>query len=184
LFTRTIGFSGISFWLPQIIQGFSGVSDLWVGFLSAIPYVVSAIGMVVIGNHSDQTGERRAYVAISAFVGAVGLLLSAYLHEPVTALAAFSLAGLGIWGGAGPLWALNTAFFGGTTAAAGSFALINSVGNLGGLVAPYIIGLFKDSTHSFTTGLFFMATALLFSGIITLGLRPDTSPEQLEPISH
>ena len=184
LLTRTISLYGISFWLPQIIQGFSGVSDLWVGFLSAIPYVVSAIGMIVIGNYSDRTGEHRTYVAISAFVGAVGLLLSAYSHEPVTALAALSLAGLGIWGGSGPLWALNTAFFGGTTAAAGSFALINTVGSVGGLVAPYIIGLFKDMTHSFTAGLFFMATALLVSGTMTLLLRPETSPEQLEPLSH
>ena len=67
-FTLVIGLYGISFWLPQIIKGFSGLSDLWVGFISGIPYLVGAIGMVFIGSHSDHTGERRAHVAIPAFV--------------------------------------------------------------------------------------------------------------------
>ncbi len=115
-FTLVIGVYGISFWLPQIIKGFSGLSDLWVGFLSVIPYLVGAIGMVFIGSHSDQTGERRAHIAIPAFIGAFGLVLSAYFHEPVTALLSLSLAALGIWGALGPFWALPTAFLSGTAA--------------------------------------------------------------------
>ncbi len=166
-FTLVIGVYGISFWLPQIIKGFSGLSDLWVGFISGIPYLVGAIGMVFIGSHSDHTGERRAHVAIPAFVGAFGLVLSAYFHHPVTALVALSLAALGIWGALGPFWALPTAFLSGR-AAAGSYALINSVGNLGGFVGPYVMGVFKDATNSFTGGLLFLSAVLLVGGILTL----------------
>ncbi|MEH2182107.1 MFS transporter [Nostoc sp.] len=180
-FTLIIGLYGISFWLPQIIKSFSGLSDLWVGFTSAIPYLVGALGMVFISNHSDQTRERRAHVAICAFIGSFGLVLSAYFHQPVTALASLSLAALGIWGALGPFWALPTAFLSGT-AAAGSLALINSVGNLGGFVAPYVIGLVKDATNSFTGGLLVMAATLLVSGILTLLVPNDSFLERLDTL--
>ncbi|MEH2321753.1 MFS transporter [Nostoc sp.] len=180
-FTLVIGLYGISFWLPQIIKGFSGLSDLWVGFLSVIPYLVGGIGMVFVGSHSDQTRERRAHVAIPAFIGAFGLVLSAYSHQPVTALASLSLAALGIWGALGPFWALPTSFLSGT-AAAGSLALINSVGNLGGFVAPYVIGLIKDATNSFTGGLLVMAAGLLVGGILTLVVHHDSFLEELDTI--
>ncbi len=182
-FTLVIGLYGISFWLPQIIKSFSGLSDLWVGFTSAIPYLVGALGMVFISSHSDQTRERRAHVAICAFIGAFGLVLSAYFHQPVTALASLSLAALGIWGALGPFWALPTAFLSGT-AAAGSLALINSVGNLGGFVAPYVIGLVKDATNSFTGGLLVMAAALLVGGILTLLVPNDSSLERLDNLRN
>jgi len=172
-FTLVIGLYGISFWLPQIIKGFSGFSNLWVGFISGIPYLVGAIGMIFVGSHSDKTGERYAHVAIPAFIGALGLLLSAYFHDSAIALATLSLAALGIWSALGPFWALPTAFLSGT-AAAGSYALINSVGNLGGFVGPYVIGLVKDATHSFTGGLLFLSAALLVGGILTLVMRHES----------
>lgn len=169
-FTLVIGVYGISFWLPQIVKGFSGLSNLWVGFISGIPYLVGASGMIFIGSHSDKTGERYAHVAIPAFIGAFGLVLSAYFHDSITALVTLSVAALGIWGALGPFWALPTAFLTGT-AAAGSYALINSVGNLGGFVGPYVIGTLKDATHSFTSGLLVLAAALLVGGILTLVSR-------------
>ena len=152
---------------------------MWVGFISGIPYLVGAIGMIFIGSHSDHTRERYAHVAIPAFIGAFGLVLSAYFHDSVTALATLSLAALGIWGALGPFWALPTAFLSGT-AAAGSYALINSVGNLGGFVGPYVIGAFKDATNSFTNGLLVLAAALLVGGILTLVVRHDSFLEPIE----
>jgi predicted MFS family arabinose efflux permease len=171
-FTLVIGLYGISFWLPQIIKGFSGLNNFWVGLVSAIPYLVGAIGMLLVSSHSDRTKERRAHVAIPAFIGAFGLVLTAFFHHPVAALAALSLAALGIWSALGPFWALPTGFLSGT-AAAGSLALINSVGNLGGFVSPYIIGLIKDATHSFTGGLLVMATALIVGGSLVLVVRHE-----------
>lgn len=166
-FTLVIGIYGISFWLPQIIKGFSGLNNLWVGFISAIPYIVGAIGMIFIGSHSDSTGERRAHVAIPAFIGASGLFLSIYFHDSVTAIATLSLAALGIWGALAPFWALSTGFLSGTQVA-GSLALINSVGNLGGFAGPFVIGALHDATNSFSSGLLVLAAALLVGGILTL----------------
>ena len=121
---------------------------------------------------ADTSPLLLAHVAIPAFIGAFGLLLSAYFHHPVTALVALSLAALGIWGALGPFWALPTAFLSGR-AAAGSYALINSVGNLGGFVGPYFIGILKDATNSFTPGLLFLSAVLLVGGILTLVVPHD-----------
>ena len=167
-----IGTYGLSMWLPQIIQGLSGLSDFGVGLLSAVPYLAAAIAMVIVGRHSDRTGERRWHVAVPALIGVVGLVLSAYLQSaPALALAALSLAALGIWSAFGPFWSLPTTFLTGTAAAAG-IALINSVGNLGGFLGPYLVGAVRSSTQSFTGGLLILAVILLLGVVLALSLRP------------
>jgi MFS transporter, ACS family, tartrate transporter len=93
-FSVIMSFYGISLWLPQIVQSFSGLSDLLVGFVSAIPYVGASIAMVIIGKNSDRRRERRLHVAFSAFAGAAGLTAAAFLKNPVAELAALSLARL------------------------------------------------------------------------------------------
>ena len=83
---------------------------------------------------------------------------------------AFSLAAVGVWGVMGPFWALATAFLGGT-AAAGGIALINSLGNVGGFLGPYLMGWLKQATDSFSAGLAAVAVILLAGGALVLTLR-------------
>jgi ACS family tartrate transporter-like MFS transporter len=161
-----MSFYGISLWLPQIVQSFSGMSDVMVGFVSAIPYIAASIGMVIIGKHSDHTRERRFHVAVSAFVGAVGLMLAAFLKEPVAELAALSLAAVGIWGSLGPFWAMSSEALSGTAAAAG-IAIINSVGNLGGFLGPDLVGFVRKQTDSFSLALLALAVGPLIGAIVT-----------------
>src|SRR5262249_27180906 len=118
-FAVIMSFYGISLWLPQIVQAFSGLTDVLVGFVSAIPYVAGSVGMVFIGKNSDRTGDRRIHVAVAAFAGAIGLTAAAFLKEPVAELAALSLAAVGIWGTLGPFWAMSSEVLSGTGAAAG-----------------------------------------------------------------
>jgi ACS family tartrate transporter-like MFS transporter len=118
-FALVVGLYSISFWLPQILKGLSGSSDFVVGLLSALPFVVAAIGMVWIGHHSDRHAERRWHVALPALGAAAGLALSALAASPLFALVATSLAALGIWGALGPFWAMPTAVLSGSAAAAG-----------------------------------------------------------------
>jgi ACS family tartrate transporter-like MFS transporter len=164
-FTIILGFYSISLWLPIIIKGFSGLSDFQVGVVSAIPYLAAAIGMILIGSHSDRTGERRWHVALPAFTGACALALSAYLHLPLLILLSLCLAALGIWGALGPFWTLPSSFLRGS-AAAGGIAIINSVGNLGGFIGPYLIGYIKRNTGSFAGGLVVLALFLLIGALL------------------
>jgi ACS family tartrate transporter-like MFS transporter len=180
-FCLAMGLYGIGFWLPQIVKGISARSDAAVGLLTAIPYLVGAVGMVVIARHSDRTGERRRHVAVSAFVAALGMGASALASgadtsSPALLLATVAVAGLGIWGALGTFWTLPTAFLSGT-AAAGAIALINAVGNVGGFVGPYAIGLVRGSSTSFVGALALLAAALAVAGVLALVITPP-------PTSH
>jgi MFS transporter, ACS family, tartrate transporter len=103
--------------------------------------------------------------------------LSAYFKNPYLAMAALTLAFIGIKSTLGPFWALGTAFLTGT-AAAGGIALINSVGNLGGFFGPYIVGMIKDRTENNLIALLFLGAALLGMGLLALTIRPAAPPEQ------
>jgi ACS family tartrate transporter-like MFS transporter len=180
-FTVALGMYCVSLWLPLLLSAaWPGHKDMHYTLLSAIPYAVAAIGMVAIARNSDRTGDRRRHAAIcllGAALGAAGAAASASLHQPAVTLAAFSLTALGIWGSIGPFWAMPPAFLAGT-AAAGGIALINSVGNLGGFLGPYIFGYVKQRTGSFTTALWILAGILAFGAILAsiLRLPPTPSP--------
>jgi D-galactonate transporter len=169
-FTLLVGMYSISFWLPQIVKSFSGPDNVEVAFLSAIPYIAAAIAMVVVGAHSDRKEERRVHIAFAAVAGAVGLAASTLVHTPISALISLSLAAIGIFSAIPVFWALPTAFLSGT-AAAGGIALINSVGNLGGFIGPYLMGRLRDATGDFTRSLLTVAGLLVGSAALAVSLR-------------
>ncbi len=166
-FTIPIGTYGIGFWLPQIIRTASAGSDVEIGLLSAIPYLAGAIGMVVVARHSDRTAERRWHVAIGALVGGIGVALGASVHGLIASLAALSMAFVGLNAMLGPFWTLATPFAGGAGAAAG-IALINSIGNTGGFVGPYVLGYAHDATGSFAAGLMLIGAIVVCGGVLVL----------------
>jgi ACS family tartrate transporter-like MFS transporter len=176
-FLLVTGVYGVTFWLPRIVEGLYGLRPLEVGLVSAVPYLVAAVGMVWIGDHSDHRRERRWHVALSAFGGAVGLALSAVLDAPVPALAALSVGAVAIWGALAPFWAMPAAALRGT-AAAGGIALINAVGNLGGFVGPYLIGYLRELSGDARLPLVALAVALVGCGVLVLAVRHDASLEQ------
>ena len=161
---------GMSLWLPNLINSLSAVGNLEIGVLSAIPYVVAAVTMVIVGLHSDRSGERRWHTAVPAFAGAIALALAAHVGSVAPAVALVSVAVLGVFSMMGPFWAMPTTVLSGTAAATG-IAFINSVGNLGGFFGPYIIGLLRTSTGHFKGGLLVVAGALAMSGALVLTVK-------------
>ena len=174
-FTIPVELYALSFWLPQIIKIASGASDFWVGVLSAIPYAVAAVAMVVVGRHSDVTGERRWHIALSAAVGGVALALAGVVHGVVPAIVLLSLATAGLASMLGPFWAFATSFLGGIGAAAG-IALVNSVGNIGGFVGPNIVGFVREATSEFAAGLAIVGAILVAGGVLVLTVNPSKKP--------
>ncbi len=170
LFACQCGSYGLTLWIPQIVRGLSAQSDLLVGFISALPYIAAAIGMVLLGWSSDRSGERFWHVALPSLFGAAGFAASAFLHSPVLAMLALTVAAVGDLGSRGPFWALPGRFLSGS-ALAGGIALINTLGSLGGFVGPYAVGLVKDATGSFTGGLLLLALMLVASAVATLWLK-------------
>jgi ACS family tartrate transporter-like MFS transporter len=169
----SVGSYGLILWLPEILKGWSGYSNVVVGFASAIPYIVAAIATVLIGVHSDRTHERRLHAGVPCLIATVGFLGSALVHSPWLGLVGITLAAVGVFGKNGPFWAIPREFLCGP-AAAGGLALINTVGALGGFLGPYAVGLVRHFSGQFTGGLLVLAGSLLVSGLMTLTLRRES----------
>lgn len=175
-FGQALGSYGLSMWLPQVVKGLSGTNDQMVGLITAVPYLMMAVGMVVNGIHSDRTGERVRHVAFPALWGTVWLFASRMVPSGTAALACVVIAALGTSAMLGPFWVLPSAMLSGTAAAAG-IALINSVGNLGGFVGPYLGGLVEDWTKSSSNSLYVVAGGYLLVGVLALLVKvPRTKP--------
>jgi D-galactonate transporter len=170
-FTIPVTLYGIGFWLPQMLKTASaGASDFTVGLLSALPYACGAVAMVIVGRHSDRTGERRWHVLVPAVACAAGLALTPMGSSAVWTVAALSIAMAGLASMFGPFWALATSTMRGASAAAG-IALVNSIGNTGGFVGPYLLGAINDATHSFAFGFVAIAVMLVAGGGLALRAR-------------
>jgi len=165
------GLYGFNFWLPTIVKGLSGLPNLTVTLISALPYFVGFVALLIIGWSSDRTGERWLHTAIPMFVAGIGLLLSAMTQSiPVLAVLMFCIAAAGLYSFFPAFWALPTTFLAGSAAAA-SIGLINSIGNLGGFAGPYIVGYINEQTHSFIGGMLYLSLSAIVGAILILALR-------------
>jgi D-galactonate transporter len=169
---------GFTFWLPTILKGLSGYSNLQVSAIAAFPYCAGLVAMLVVGWSSDRTGERRWHVAFSLLAVSGGLFLSALTLDNVfLAVAMFCVAGAGLYSYLPGFWALPASFLT-ESAAAASIGLINSVGNLGGFVGPYIIGYLNTKTGSFYTGVIYLACSALLGAVLILLVKHSSKTER------
>jgi ACS family tartrate transporter-like MFS transporter len=177
-FTVSMGANSYGLYLPTILKdSFKGSGEFRIGLLGAIPSIVTIVAMVLVGFHSDRTGERRWHVAVPAFVAAAGWVMVAEVGEPHLVLVGLAMAQAGMLSMLAPFWSLPTSFLSGA-AAAGGIAFINSVGNLGGFVAPKVIGRVKALTDSFSGGFLFLAGALVVGGFLALAARHERARER------
>ncbi|MBE1577556.1 MFS transporter [Amycolatopsis roodepoortensis] len=165
----------LAFFLPQVIKGFqeqfqTSYTIVEIGLITAIPYAVAAVAMVLWARHSDRTGERAGHVAIAAFVGAVAIAGALYLGSPLWVMVAVTLCAVGVFTAIPVFWQLPNAFLTGVGAAAG-IGLINSFGNLSGFVGPYLTGWLQGLTGSFRAGMWAVAFFMAMAGVIALTFR-------------
>jgi D-galactonate transporter len=177
---------GLSFFLPQIIKSFGDLSNVQVGFITALPYLVGAIGMLIWGWHSDKTAERKWHAVIPLGVIVVSLAAAAVMPTPTTKMIFLCTAGFGFFSVLPVFWTLPTTFLSRAGAAAG-IAAVNSIGNLGGFFGPKVFGWLKDTTHGDFASLMFLAVCAIIGAIIVLVLghnpaleRPAGTPQPAE----
>jgi len=166
-----MGLQGINNWMPTIIKSLGTMSNLEVSSVTAIPWICGAVAAVLWGRHSDRKNERYVNLAIPLIVGAIGFVASAYVGSPLLGIVCLSIAVMGIIAGYTVFWVVPGTFLTGA-AVAGGIALVNSLGNLGGFIAPYTIGWIKQTTGSFTDALLILAGAMVVSGVIAFLIRP------------
>ena len=157
----------VVFWLPTILKRQSGSSDLRIGLMASLPYVVSLTAMLVNGWHSDKTGERRWHAAVPQFAGAMALLgLIALPVSTRTSLALFAVL-CSMYSFLPVFWAIPSEILSAEEAAAG-VGLINAVGSVGGFAGPYMFGYLNSQTGSFTAGLMLMMLFAATGGLLLL----------------
>lgn len=164
------GFWGFNYWMPTVLKELSGWSNIAIGSLFAIPMTVSLIVMVYIGYSSSQTGEKRLHGAIPLAIAAIGLGAGVFIKNPGVNMIFVCIAAIGIFGPFGVWWSYPTTFLSGA-AAAGAVGLINSSGNIGGYVGPYLIGIIKNLTNSFELSFLILAGMVLISSVMMLTLK-------------
>ena len=158
---------GMLFFIPQIIKSLGTVanSNMTVGWLTMIPYICGGIALVVWGRISDRMNERRWNLLTACVLSTGGLVLAGLTMGTWWSLVGMSLAAMGFYGSKGPFFAMPPMFLSGTALAAG-FAWINSIGNIGGFVGPWWIGVMKDLTGSYAGGLYGLALLSFVSAVV------------------
>jgi D-galactonate transporter len=170
---------GFNFWLPTIIKKLSGTTNLVVTLISALPYCVALVSILLVGWSSDRTKERRWHTALSMMAASLGLTLSVALWDHTAlAVSMFCLAAAGMYGFLPGFWSLPTSFLTGTAAAA-SIGLINSIGNLGGFAGPYVVGYLSKRTNSFIAGVLYLSLSAFLAAGFVLSLRAPRSKRSL-----
>jgi MFS transporter, ACS family, tartrate transporter len=167
---------GIVYFLPQIVKNF-GLTNMQTGLVSAIPFLVAALGMVWYGRRSDRLMERRSHCAIAFMTCAIGLVATALLPSPTLRLVALCVAAFGAWATLPVFWSMPTSFLSGAAAAAG-VAYINSIANIAGFIGPFVMGWIKDATGSFDGGLLVIACVCLGAAIAILCTSHDAELER------
>jgi ACS family tartrate transporter-like MFS transporter len=165
---------GIFLWLPRMLQDAAGPGRS-VGVLTALPFVAALVAMVLIGRHSDRTGERKFHVAACAVTAAIGLFMAvAFRNQLYLLVLAFTICQIGQRSVMSVFWTIPPMLLGGAAAAAG-IAMINAIGNLGGFFGPTIMGSLRDFTGGYSGGLLVLAGALIIEAILVSILKlPDT----------
>ncbi len=170
------GMYGLTFWLPQIFKAF-GLSNTQTGLVTAVPYVIATVFMVLWGRHSDTTGERLWHIALPAFMGGAALIAGTQVTDLLPAMALLTVAACGFFTGMPLFWTLPTALLTGT-AAAGGIALINAIGSMGGFIGPYLVGWMKGHGFPSSIAVSSLASFAIAAGLVVLALGHDSRLER------
>lgn len=154
---------GLSYWLPTIVKGF-GVSNTANGLLNIIPWALVGVALWAVPRHAARHADQTGHIVAPALIGAVLLVASVVVPGAIAKFACLSLAAAAIFAGQPIFWTLPPRFLAGARAAAG-FAAINSVGNLGGLIAQTLVPAIRDRTGSTLAPMLFLALCLAAAGI-------------------
>ena len=172
-FLLNVGNYGYLFWLPSALQSVEKLSGLLTGILFAIPYLLTAVGMVLLSRHSDKLRERRGHVAAGLGGAGVFLLAGVVMSGPLPLLSfiAIAVVGAGSYGALGPFWAIPTETLP-PRVAGSAMGLINAIGNLGGYFGPLAVGFLNKQTGNFVYGFGLLAAAMILGGVLSALFLP------------
>ena len=178
-FSVALTIYGATFWLPSMIKKMGNISDFEVGLFNSIPWIISIAAMYGFAALAARFKHQQAWVATTLIIAAIGMFMSTY-GGPVFAFVAICFAAVGFKAASALFWPIPQAYLDARIAAA-VLALINSVGNLGGFVAPTVFGFLEEKTGSIQGGLYGLAATSVVAAIVVFFAR--TRPRAHKPDS-
>lgn len=184
-FCCIVGSVGIGIWMPQIIKSL-GMQNTTVGLVAALPYILGAVTMTIWSRLANRSKQPLPYVVSALAFAAVSLVAAALIDNPVLKITSLAFAVASILAFQATFWAIPSTILTGR-AAAGGLALIVSIGNLGGFAGPFMIGLIKDATQSYSGPFFAVAAILMIGTCLMLWLgdpahrQPKKQPAEAVP---
>jgi ACS family tartrate transporter-like MFS transporter len=168
---------GVVLWLPQIVQAM-GFSNLATGFVVALPFVAGAGAMILGGRSSSRNDERHWHVALPWLLAAAAFAVASLVHSNSIVLAALAFGLIGIYAAYGPFFSLPPSFLRGT-AAAGGIGLFNMLGSLGGFLGPALIGILRERSGDYATGMAAIAGGFVLAAFIVLAVGRAMAPRSV-----
>jgi sugar phosphate permease len=175
------GSYGMLLWMPQIVKSLGQLSDIEVGALSSLPFLLGVVGQITMSRHSDKVRERKNHLAACYFAASLALIASAVAPGAVSAYVCLCLVGATLYAGTPIFWTLVGSFMTGAAGAVG-IALINTIAQVAGFFGPWFVGLIKDQTQSFGPALAMLAAFLLTAAILAVLLK--NRPEGDETVAY
>ena len=168
-----------TFWLPSIIKKMGDLSDVQVGFFNSIPWLISIIAMYAFATLSGKFKFQQAWVAAALLIAAAGMFMST-TGGPIFAFVAICFAAIGFKSASSLFWPIPQGYLDVRIAAA-VIALINSIGNLGGFVAPTTFGFLEQTTGSIQGGLYGLAGTSVLAAILVFFAKTAPSAALTSP---
>jgi ACS family tartrate transporter-like MFS transporter len=163
---------GTVLFLPQILKPiFSSLTNIELSLMISLAFAIGGVGGIVAGRHSDHTGDRKWHLVVSTIIAVVGYGYAAIAPTPLVQFISICVGVLGIWSTFGVFWAYAGDLLGGA-AAPGGLAFVNSLGTLGGVVAPNLLAYAREVYGSFSGSLLLLAGFALVASIVAALLRP------------
>jgi MFS family permease len=191
------GLYALTFFLPTIIGGFEGqfgthFNVFQKGLITAIPYLPAAVALYLWSRNATKHGVRSWHIGVPALIGAVSIPAALFMHSPAASIGVVTITACAIFCALPNFWALPARFLSGAAAAAG-IALINTVGNVAGFIAPLVTGVVKDATGSYQVPMFLVGAVMAMSAALAFTFCSSSrlprkgdgvAPVSIEPQSH
>jgi MFS transporter, ACS family, tartrate transporter len=161
---------GPVFFGPVLVADALHVDAVHVGFIIGAIGLAGVAGMLLNGAHSDRKRERIAHAAWPMVLMAIGFVVTAMSRQGAAVIAGLAIISFAVNAFLPVFWCVPSALLSGT-AAAGGIALINSIGNLGGVAAPNIVGWGKTVTGNYVGSMMVLGVFAVVAAAMMLGVR-------------
>jgi len=168
-FSIALTIYGATFWLPSMIKKMGNLGDFQVGLLNSVPWIISIVAMYGFAALAGKWKFQQAWVALTLVIAAFGMFMST-TGGPIFAFVAICFAAIGFKAASALFWPIPQSYLDARIAAA-VIALINSIGNLGGFVAPTAFGFLEQTTGSIEGGLYGLAATSLVAAVVIFFAR-------------